>query len=220
MSRFPEILTAVALVAVTAGPVAAGEFDLGRPATPEEVAAWDIDVRPDGAGLPDGSGSVMDGEPIYIQRCASCHGDFGEGLGRWPVLSGGEDTLTDARPVKTVGSYWPYLSTVYDYVNRAMPFGYAQSLTADETYALTAYILYLNYLVEDDFVLSKETFDEVEMPNEKNFYTDPRPDTPIYAAETPCMRDCKPARPEITMRAAVLDVTPEGLAGTEGEPTD
>ena len=220
MSRFPETLTGLALAAMVTAPVAAGEFGLGRKATPEEIAAWDIDVRPDGQGLPEGSGSVMDGEPLYIQQCASCHGDFGEGLGRWPVLSGGEGTLTDQRPVKTVGSYWPFLSTVYDYVNRAMPFGYAQSLSGDDVYAITAYILYLNYIVEDDFVLSKETFDEVEMPNAGNFYMDPRPDTEIYAAEDPCMSDCKPEQPEIKMRAAVLDVTPEGLSGTEGEQVD
>jgi len=219
MSRYPEILTGLGLAAMLALPAAADGFGLGRAATPEEIAAWNIDIRPDGQGLPDGQGSVADGEPLYLERCAVCHGDFGEGMGRWPVLSGGEDTLSNDRPVKTVGSYWPYLSTVYDYVNRAMPFGHAQSLSDDEVYALTAYILYLNYIVEDDFVLSEENFDEIRMPNEENFFMDPRPDTPIYAAGEPCMQDCKPSA-GITMRAAVLDVTPEGLAGTEGEQTD
>ena len=208
MSRFPETLTALAAAALLAAPAAAEPLALGRTATPEEIATWDIDVRPDGQGLPEGSGSVMDGEPIYLNQCAACHGDFGEGLGRWPVISGGEDTLTDQRPVKTVGSYWPFASTVFDYVHRAMPFGYAQSLSDDDVYAVTAYILYLNYIVEDNFVLSKESFTEVEMPNAGNFYMDPRPDTPVYEREDPCMSDCKDDA-EITMRAAVLDVNPD-----------
>lgn len=206
-----------ALAALIATPaLAAGEFGLGREATPEEIAAWDIDVRPDGAGLPDGSGDVMTGERLYLDQCASCHGDFGEGRGRWPVLSGGEGTLSSARPVKTVGSYWPFLSTVYDYVHRAMPFGNAQSLSDDETYAITAYLLYLNYIVEDDFVLSKETFGEIEMPNQGSFYMDDRDETESWTDGSPhvCMTDCKESV-EITARAAVLDVTPADKAARE-----
>lgn len=203
-----------------------GGFGLGRVALPEEVAAWDIDVRPDGVGLPVGSGDVWTGEEVFIAKCASCHGDFGEGAGRWPVLAGGEGTLTREDPVKTVGSYWPYLSTVYDYVNRAMPFGEAQSLEPDEVYALTAYVLYLNYLVEDDFTLSNENFLDVEMPNAGNFYMDDRPETelPIFASADVCMENCKDSV-EITMHASVLDVTPQTeeeeateAAVTETEP--
>lgn len=123
---------------------AEGGFGLGREALPEEIAAWDIDVRPDGAGLPEDSGDVWTGEQIFLEQCAVCHGDFAEGVGRWPVLAGGEGTLTNARPVKTIGSYWPYLSTVFDYFHRAMPFGYAQSLEPDEVYAIIAYLLYSN----------------------------------------------------------------------------
>ena len=212
MSKF---LNAAALAALIAGPAVAGDFGLGREATEDEVAAWNIDIRPDGQGLPEGEGSVMEGEEIYLTNCAHCHGDFGEGLGRWPVLSGGEGTLDTHDPVKTVGSYWPFLSTVYDYVHRAMPFGYAQSLSDNQTYALTAYILYLNYLVEDDFVLSKDNFTEVEMPNEGNFFPDPRPDTPMMSDGAPCMENCK-ADVEITMRARVLDVTPESEEGEAG----
>ena len=187
-------------------------FRLGRAATPDEIAAWDIDVRPDGVGLPEGKGTVMQGEPIYTARCATCHGDFGEGIGRWPVLAGGQDTLTMERPVKTIGSYWPYLSTVYDYVNRAMPFGNARALTSDEVYALTAYLLYLNDVVTDeDFELSRENFASVTLPNEPNFHADDRLAEPHYARkEDPCMMDCRPGLPEITMHAAVLDVTPDG----------
>ncbi len=208
MSRCPEALAIVALIAA-AGPAAAEGLGLGRPATEAEIAAWNIDVRPDGLGLPPGQGSVSEGEEIFTNRCAMCHGDFGEGVGRWPVLAGGQGSLTRSRPVKTIGSYWPYLSTVFDYVHRAMPFGDPQSLTPDETYALTAYLLYLNDVVTDeDFVLSRGNFIEIHLPNEGNFVEDPRPDTPTLADGALCMQNCSD-EVEISMRAAVLDVTPD-----------
>lgn len=187
-----------------------GVFHLGRAATPEEIAAWDIDVRPDGTGLPEGRGTVAEGEAIFTEACAVCHGDFGEGRDRWPVLAGGQDTLKAERPVKTIGSYWPYLSTVYDYVRRAMPFGDARSLSDDEVYALTAYLLYLNDVVTDEaFELSRENFTSIHLPNEANFVADDRAQEPHYARTAePCMRDCKPGPVTITGRARVLDVTP------------
>ena len=189
-----------------------GVFHLGREATPEEIVAWDIDIRPDGEGLPDGHGTVAEGEVLFTDNCAVCHGDFGEGRGRWPVLAGGFDTLTAERPVKTIGSYWPYLSTVYDYVRRAMPFGDARSLSDDDVYAITAYLLYLNDIVTDeDFELSKENFTSVHLPNEENFIMDDRAEEAQYADKgEPCMKECKPGPVKITRRAAVLDVTPEG----------
>ena len=217
MSRFLKA-SALGLAALAvAGPVSAEGLGLGREATPDEVAAWNIDIRPDGTGLPEGSGDVFTGEEIFTEKCAVCHGDFGEGAGRWPVLAGGRGTLTSSRPVKTVGSYWPYLSTVWDYVHRAMPFGDAQSLSADETYALVAYILYLNDIVDDEFELSKENFLEIEMPNAAGFYADDREQSPIWAADDACMENCK-TDVKITMHAAVLDVTPEseGGGGLEG----
>ncbi|MEO9526911.1 c-type cytochrome [Roseibium sp.] len=187
-----------------------GVFGLGRRATGDEVAAWDIDIRPDGQGLPIGSGTVADGEPLYTDNCAVCHGDFGEGVGRWPVLAGGHDTLTDERPEKTIGSYWPYLSTVYDYVRRAMPYGNARSLSDDDVYAITAYLLYLNDIVEDeDFELSNENFVEIRLPNEDNFIADDRAQEEQYARKgDPCVSDCKAEPVSITMRARILDVTP------------
>ncbi len=187
---------------------AAGQYGIGRVATDDEVHAWDIDVRPDGLGLPAGEGSVEEGEILYENNCAVCHGAFGEGEGRWPVLAGGSGTLAGDDPVKTVGSYWPYLSTVYDYVHRAMPFGNAQSLSDDGVYAITAYILYLNDLVDDDFVLSKENFAEFKMPNEENFFMDDRDASPIMAKRDVCMSDCK-GDVKITARARVIDVTPD-----------
>lgn len=210
MSKYLKSALVALSVLVVATPTLAGKFDLGREATESEVSAWNIDVRPDGKGLPEGKGTVAEGEVVYAEKCASCHGDFGEGIDRWPVLAGGQDSLKSERPVKTIGSYWPYLSTVFDYVNRAMPFGEAQSLQPNEVYAITAYLLNLNDVVDADFELSKQNFVETRLPNEANFIADARPDTPIVAkGAEPCMTDCKPDAVKITGTARVLDVTPD-----------
>ncbi len=192
----------------SAYPGAGMVHQLGREALPEEVAAWDTDVRPDGQGLPEGSGDVETGETLFADYCASCHGDFAEGVDNWPKLAGGMDTLDREDPLKTVGSYWPYLSTAWDYVHRSMPFGSAQILTPDETYAMVAYILYSNDLVDDDFVLNRETFAEVELPNVDGFIEDDRDtvELPEFTKEA-CMENCKETV-EITRRATILDVTP------------
>lgn len=197
-------------------PAADGRLGLGRPAHVEEIAAWDVDVLPDGRGLPEGSGDAYWGEEVYAEKCASCHGDFAEGVGNWPVLAGGFDTLGDKDPVKTVGSYWPYLSTVWDYIHRSMPFGEAGTLTADETYGIVAYLLYSNNLVEDDFVLSHENFAEFEMYNAEGFIIDDRPELEYaqWRAE-PCMANCK-EEVEVTMRSVFLVATPEA-GGSESK---
>ena len=147
------------------------KFNLGQIATKEEVAGWDIDVRPDGLGAPVGSGTALIGEEIYTEQCAACHGDFGEAVDRWPALVGGEDSLASHDPEKTTGSYWPYASTIYDYVYRAMPYGVAQSLSYDETYEIVAYLLYMSDIIEEDFVLSDKNIGEIEMPNSCLLYT-------------------------------------------------
>ncbi len=185
-----------------------GTFGLGRPAMEEEIAAWDVDVLPDGRGLPVGSGDVWTGEEVFVERCASCHGEFAEGADNWPVLAGGFDTLADEDPVKTVGSYWPHLSTAWDYISRSMPFGEAGTLTANETYAIVAYILYSNDLVDDDFVLNNENFADFEMYNMDGFVVDVRPETE-YAEwrEEPCMENCK-TEVAVTMRSVFLVETP------------
>ncbi len=187
----------------------AGKLNVGRAALPEEIAAWNIDVAPYDKGLPPGQGSVADGEEIFAEKCAMCHGDFGEGVDRWPVLAGGQGTLASDNPVKTIGSYWPYFSTVWDYVHRAMPFGNAQSLTNDEVYAIAAYLLYVNDLVGEDFVLNQDNFASIKLPNENGFYMDDRDKTeyPLFRRE-PCMSNCK-GEVKIVMRARVVDVTPE-----------
>lgn len=209
MSRFRELLAASAVAFTLAGTAFAGPLGIGRPALPEEIAAWDRDVSPNGTGLPEGSGDVATGEDLFSDNCASCHGEFGEGSGNWPKLAGGMGTLADDDPLKTVGSFWPHLSTAFDYVRRSMPFGGAQSLTDDEVYAIVAYMLYNNDLVDDDFVLSRENFLDVAMPNAEGFFVDDRDavELPLFIRD-PCMANCKETV-EITAHASVLDVTPD-----------
>ncbi len=221
MSKFLKLVGSSALCAsLLAVPAMAEKMGLGRAALPEEIAAWDHDVSPDGTGLPEGSGSVLDGEEVFAEACAICHGDFAEGVDNWPKLAGGMDTLDHEDPLKTVGSYWPYLSTAWDYVHRSMPFGSAQTLSADETYAIVAYILYSNDLVDDEFVLSKENFLEVEMPNAEGFIQDDRDTSESHFWKPePCMSDCKDSV-EITMRATVLDVTPDEGEEEAAAPTE
>lgn len=209
MSKCRNLLAATALTTLIAVPAFAEPLGLGRAAHPEEIAAWSVAIMPDGRGLPPGAGNVLDGEDAWIEHCAVCHGDFAEGAGNWPVIAGGMNSLKHERPVKTVGSYWPYLSTVWDYVNRSMPFGNAQSLTHDEVYAITAYILYSNGLVDDEFELTHENFTEVRLPNEGGFYVDDRDEVelPLFTVE-PCMSDCREPV-TISARASDINVTPE-----------
>jgi len=155
-----------------------GLLGIGHTATPAEIAGWDIDVRADGRGLPPGRGSVRDGEKIFAETCAACHGAKGEGK---PAdrLVGGFGTLATSKPVRTVGSYWPYATTLFDYIRRAMPFNAPQSLTADQIYAVSAYILYLNNIVTEATVLDATSLPRVRMPNRNGFTSpDPRPDVP------------------------------------------
>lgn len=163
-------------IALAAEPV--GRYQLGHLATPAEIAAWDIDARADGAGLPKGSGKATDGKRIYVESCASCHGDSGQG-GIADVLVGGKGTLNTLKPLKTVGSYWPYATTLYDYVHRAMPFNAPQSLTPDQVYAVTAYVLFLNGILPEESTLDAESLPKVQMPNRNGFVGDPRPDIPV-----------------------------------------
>lgn len=149
---------------------------LGVPATPEQVAGWDISIGPDGAGLPPGSGTAAAGKVVYDAKCLACHGVDGAGQPN-DRLVGGEGTLREAAPIRTIGSYWPYATTVFDYVRRAMPYVTPHSLTPDETYALTAYLLALNKVIGDNDVMNAETLPNVVMPNRASFdsaYREPR----------------------------------------------
>jgi mono/diheme cytochrome c family protein len=205
-----DTLWAIALFAFTLGTASAAEkqpYGYGMPATPEQIAGWNIDVRgDDGEGLPPGKGDVAHGIDVYADQCAACHGTFGEGEGRYPKLAGGAGSLKADRPEPTVGSYWPFAVTLWDYINRAMPFPAPHSLSSDDVYALTAYILNLNNIVPDDFVADKNSLPKVKMPNHDSFnWTDPRPDT----ANKPCMTQCvDPATFKIVSTAEGQNLTP------------
>ena len=141
---------------------------LGVIATPEQVAGWDISIPPDGAGLPPGSGTPAQGAQIYAVKCAACHGPQGEGLVN-DRLVGGLGSLTTDQAVKTVGSFWPYATTIFDYVRRTMPYPQPHSLTDDEAYALTAHLLHLNRIIGPDAVIDARSLPAVVMPNRDNF---------------------------------------------------
>jgi mono/diheme cytochrome c family protein len=181
--RKSELLAYAALLVCAAAPAQAQVYGFGRPATPAVIAAWDIDVSPSGAGLPLGSGSVAAGQAVYAAQCAACHGAKGEGKPA-DVLVGGQGSLASDKPLKTIGSFWPYATTVFDFIRRAMPYQAPQSLSADEVYAVTAYLLHLNGIVPADAVLDATTLAQVRMPNRDGFVADARPDT----VSTPCVR--------------------------------
>ena len=163
------VLAGVGCIVVCGARVLAQEGpNLGVEATPEEIAAWDIGISPDGSELPPGSGSATEGAPVYTAQCLACHGREGEGLLN-DQLVGGHGTLDGPAPVKTVGSYWPYATTIFDYVRRAMPYLQPQTLTNDEVYALTAYLLFLNGIIAEDDVMNAQTLPEVKMPNRDSF---------------------------------------------------
>ncbi len=218
MSRFLDLLSAAAwvlLLALSAVDVASAQkLGMGREASSDEIRAWDIDVRPDGQGLPSGKGTAAQGEEIFQSQCASCHGEFGEGRDKWPVLAGGVGTMTHDRPEKTIGSYWPYASTIFDYIKRAMPFGNAQSLSNDELYAVTAYVLQLNDIINDaKFELNRETLPAIKMPNAEQFYDDDREVAEKqFWNRKPCMKDCK-TETVVLNRAQTLAVTPDSKTG-------
>ena len=212
MSSSRELSAVVGLAMILAAGTGAraaepGYFGYGTKATPEQIAGWDIDARGgDGAGLPAGNGTVHRGADVYAEQCAACHGTFGEGEGRFPKLVGGAGTLRHDRPELTVGSYWPFAPTLWDYINRAMPMPAPHTLSADDVYALTAYILNLNDIVPGEFVADRESLPKVKMPNRDNFlWTDPRPDT----MAKPCMNACvDPAGIKIVSTAEGKNLTP------------
>jgi mono/diheme cytochrome c family protein len=160
-------------------------YGIGRAATPAEIAGWNIDVDRNGNGLPPGSGSVGRGRAVFDQQCAACHGAKGEG-GVGDRLAGGQGTLATAKPARTVGSYWPYAPTLFDYIRRAMPQNAPQSLSNDDVYAVSAYILHLNELLSADATLDAKALAAIKMPNRGMFVGDPRPDVKNPACMTGC----------------------------------
>jgi cytochrome c len=161
----------LAVTIVNALVVSAWAYEFGRPATPDEIKLWDIDVRPDGAGLPQGIGTVEHGREVYRDNCEVCHGATGEG-GIKDRLVGGEGSLASSKPLKTIGSYWPYATTVFDYIRRAMPYPIPGSLSTDDSYAVTAHILGLNGIIPADGKLDQDTLPKIKMPNRDGFIPD------------------------------------------------
>ena len=173
------------LLSSLTGVAAQSSYGIGRPATPAEIAGWNIDVGRDGRGLPPGSGTVGHGRDVFAQQCAACHGDKGEG-GVGDRLVGGQGTLATSKPVRTVGSYWPYAPTLFDYIRRAMPQNAPESLSNDDVYAVSAYILHLNGLLPADAAIDAKTMAAIKMPNRNMFVGDSRPDVQNPA----CMNRC------------------------------
>jgi cytochrome c len=169
------IALAIVLCACGSGAQAQSPYGIGRPATPAEIAGWNIDIGRDGSNLPKGSGSVSRGREVFAEQCASCHGEKGEG-GLGDRLAGGQGTIGTAKPIRTVGSYWPYAPTLFDYVRRAMPQNAPQSLSDEDVYAVSAYVLNLNGLVGADATLDAKSLAAVKMPNRDRFVGDARPD--------------------------------------------
>ena len=172
--RFSKILVAgVALAACASAHAQMQSYkNIGRAPTAEEIKAWDISIGPDGKGLPAGSGTAKDGAAIYAAKCATCHGPSAEGGKIGPQLSGDKaahDSLKTTKPVKTTGSYWPYATMIWDYINRAMPRNQGGTLNANEVYALTAFILYKSSIVQESDVMDAKTLPKVQMPNRNGF---------------------------------------------------
>jgi len=168
------ILVATAVLFVAAGPASAQSPNFGQPIAPADIAPWDISIGPDGVGLPPGRGSAAQGESIFVAKCQACHGEKGAGSPN-DALVGGIGSLAPGKPpVKTVGSYWPYATTLFDYIRRAMPFQESKSLTNDEVYAVSAYILQLNGVIGANDALDAQTLASVKMPNRDGFVPFPR----------------------------------------------
>jgi S-disulfanyl-L-cysteine oxidoreductase SoxD len=165
------------LVAAGAWPATAQlpTYGVGRPPTAGEVKAWDLTIPPDGQGLPPGSGTAAVGKAVYEERCASCHGEKGEDP-KYSRLVGGHDSLATDKPVRTIGSFWQYATTLWSYIRRSQPFDEPGSLTPDQVYAVTAYLLHLNGIIGEQDVMDAKTLPLVKMPNRDGFVPDPRPD--------------------------------------------
>jgi mono/diheme cytochrome c family protein len=173
-----QVASLIALVVVAGtSPVAAQlpTYGMGRPPTTEEVQAWELTIPPDGRGLPPGKGTAALGQAVFAARCAACHGETGEDP-NFSRLVGGQGTLATDKPIQTIGSFWQYATTLWSYIRRAQPFDNPGSLTADQVYAVTAYLLHRNGIIGEQEVMDAKTLPLVKMPNRDGFVPDPRPD--------------------------------------------
>jgi mono/diheme cytochrome c family protein len=179
VTRSPEGLRHVLMCCLVFASAAAfaqsPRYHVGRTPTPEEIKAWDIAIGPDGRELPPGRGTVARGKAVYVEQCARCHGATATEGPEMPLV-GGKGSLNTAKPLKTIGSYWPYATTLFDYINRAMPFDRPTVMSADDVYAVTGFLLNLNGIIAEQDVMDAKTLPAVRMPNRDGFVPDPRPD--------------------------------------------
>jgi len=166
MCRFSLLLVTACTIASAQAP---SYSNVGRSPTPEEVQAWDISIGPEGKELPPGSGTAKEGAEIYARKCAACHGASAEGSQLGPRLVGGKGTLNTPTPVRTIGSYWPFATTIWDYIRRAMPPKQGGSLSASEVYSLTAFLLFRNDIIAESDVIDAKSLPKVQMPNRNGF---------------------------------------------------
>jgi S-disulfanyl-L-cysteine oxidoreductase SoxD len=164
-----RLVTATASLLVLSSSALAEGPELGRVASPDEIASWDISIGPDGAGLPPGRGTPKQGETVYTEKCVACHGEMGAGKPNDQLVGGRGSLSGDQLPVKTVGSFWPYATTLFDYIRRAMPLNAPKSLSDDEVYAVSAYILQLNGIIGEADAMDAQTLPQVQMPNRDGF---------------------------------------------------
>jgi S-disulfanyl-L-cysteine oxidoreductase SoxD len=169
MRKFLAVAAPVAVFALASPAFAQQSPNLGKPVSAEDLAAWDISIGPDGAGLPPGSGTVKQGEAVFAAKCQACHGEKGAGTPNDRLVGGQGSLPGDKPPVKTVGSYWPYATTLFDYIRRAMPFNESKSLTSDEVYGVVAYLLNLNGVIPESETMNAQSLPKVTMPNREGF---------------------------------------------------
>jgi len=201
MCKAPLLGIALAI----AGSAGAADWgSIGTTIAEEDLALWDIDVNYLGDNLPPGGATAEEGEPVYLTKCAMCHGDFGEGArGYLPLAGGSRDSLSGDRPEKSIGSYWHNAPGIFDYVRRAMPFFSPQTLSDDEVYGIVAYMLNMEDMVEYDQLVDADLLRDLKMPNEDGFWSDDRPDV----QNARCMQDCYDVDPEVKGKAVIGDVS-------------
>jgi len=171
MRKFVVAVAPAVLLVLTSPAFAQQSPNLGKPISPEDLVSWDISIGPDGTGLPPGSGTVQQGEAVFAAKCQACHGAKGAGQPN-DRLVGGQGSLPDDRPpVKTIGSYWPYATTLFDYIRRAMPLNESKALTNDEVYGVVAYLLNLNGIIAEGETMNAQSLPKVAMPNREGFIT-------------------------------------------------
>ena len=169
MRKFLVAAAPAVLLALASPAFAQQSPNLGRPISPEDLASWDISIGPDGAGLPPGSGTVRQGEAVFSAKCQACHGEKGAGTPNDRLVGGQGSLPGDKPPAKTIGSYWPYATTLFDYIRRAMPFNESKSLTSDEVYGVVAYLLNLNGVIPESETMNAQSLPKVTMPNREGF---------------------------------------------------